>query len=278
MNNLINTFEDMVLDKDVRDNLNKYISEQEIPNLLFISPYPGTGKTTTADLLIELLDDTYDVLRIAGSTENGVDTVRDKIEPFVSAVGFKPKKIVYIGEGDYLTVNSQAALRELMELEDVSFIITANYDKFSKPFLSRCTVYDYSNPNKRDIGKYLYRVFPSILPKDITEVVINNYPDIRSMLIYLDRGIFTETNIGNDQMFKDLCKTTHYGTRFKKIKRFNNVENELFLKYLAEHSEELAGENILEYIDALNTTQYRNNIVTMKYINILDFLIHHVRS
>ena len=92
-----------------------WIKEGSIPHLL-LSGSAGIGKTTLAKVLMnELGIEDFDILEINASRENDVDTVRNKITNFVQMIPFGPFKVVLLDEADYLSLNSQAILRGLME-------------------------------------------------------------------------------------------------------------------------------------------------------------------
>ena len=86
------TLDDYVFRDDAqRKQVQQWVDSRTIPHLLF-SGAPGTGKTTLAKVLINMLDiDEYDVLEINASRENSVENVRDKITNFVPTVGFQYK-------------------------------------------------------------------------------------------------------------------------------------------------------------------------------------------
>ena len=83
------TISDYVFRDDAqRKQVQGWVDSKAIPHLLF-SGAPGTGKTTLAKVLINMLEiDEYDVLEINASRENSVENVRDKITNFVQTMSF----------------------------------------------------------------------------------------------------------------------------------------------------------------------------------------------
>jgi len=129
------------VDDNQRQQVEAWIKDQSIPNLLF-SGSPGTGKTTLGKMLInELGVDEYDVLYANGSKEGRKIEWVDKLISFCQTMPYGNFKVVFIDEADYLNPNSvQPAMRNLMEdySHSVRFILTCNYpNKIIPPLHSR---------------------------------------------------------------------------------------------------------------------------------------------
>jgi len=129
------------VDDNQRQQVESWIRDGSIPNLLF-SGSPGTGKTTLGKMLInELGVDEYDVLYANGSKEGRKIEWVDKLISFCQTMPYGKFKVVFIDEADYLNPNSvQPAMRNLMEdySHSVRFILTCNYpNKIIPPLHSR---------------------------------------------------------------------------------------------------------------------------------------------
>ena len=116
-------------DLNQKEQVEAWIRNKDVPHLLF-SGSPGTGKTTLAKILVQELNiDFYDFLFINASRENNIDIMRDKIYNFVALTPWGKQRIVLLDEADYLTPNSQAILRGVMEQFSSTsrFLLTCNY-------------------------------------------------------------------------------------------------------------------------------------------------------
>lgn len=220
------TLDEMVLPSKLHKQFAEYIANKDIPSMLFVSPSPGTGKTTLAKILTKELN--TDILFINGSKDNGMDVLRNTIETFVmttspramfSATPASKFKIVFIDEAEYLTVNAQSGLRNMIEQYEPTarFIFTANWsNKFIEPIMSRMVEikFDYSHEDMKKIaGSFLERV-GGILddnniqfePSVLVKILKTRYPDFRKFwmdlqCIYDQTGSITEyRDISNDSI------------------------------------------------------------------------------
>ena len=183
------TDEYVFVDERQRQQVAGWIKEEAIPNLIF-SGEAGVGKTTLAKVLInELKIESYDVLEINASRENGVDVIREKILGFVQTMPFGRWKIVLLDEADYLTPAGQAMLRNDIEAysSTVRFILTCNYAHRIIPALkSRCHEVHIT---KTDRVEFTARAATVLVTENIDfdietldSYVAATYPDLRRCL------------------------------------------------------------------------------------------------
>lgn len=176
-------------DETQKKQVEGWVKDGIIPHLLF-SGAPGTGKTTIAKILINLLNiNSYDVLEINGSAENRIDDIRIKITNFVSTMPFGEFKVVLFDEADYITHSGQAALRNLMETYSSSarFILTCNLpNKIIQALHSRCQGFHIE---KIDQTEFTARIAQILIDEgiefDIDTVdsfVKATYPDLRKCI------------------------------------------------------------------------------------------------
>jgi replication factor C small subunit len=180
------SLEGFIGDNTVREKVQEYLKEGTLQNLLLFGP-AGTGKTSLAKLIVKQLG--ADHLYINASDERGIDTIRDKIIPFASSIGFNGLKVVILDESDYLTAQAQATLRNVMESFSNScrFILTCNYlDRIISPLQSRCMAFGITPPSKKEVGQHVLKICDQegikYTKEDLGQVIITHYPDIRKIL------------------------------------------------------------------------------------------------
>jgi len=187
------TLEGYIGNDDFKSSLQQWIDANDIPHLLLCGG-AGTGKTTAAKLIVNNIN--CDSLYINCSDENGIDTIRDKVKSFASAASFKPQKVVVMDEADFLTINAQAALRNVIETFSLNtrFIFTCNYvERIIDPIQSRTVIFELIPPSMQDVAFKCVEILDLeeivYTKADIVRIIKQTYPDIRKSLNLLQSSI-----------------------------------------------------------------------------------------
>ena len=218
--------DDFVGDNTVRTKIQEYLNTGKLQNLLLFGP-AGTGKTSLAKLIVDQLG--ADHLYINASDERGIDTIRDKIIPFASSIGFNGLKIVILDEADYLTAQAQATLRNVIETfsESCRFIFTCNYlDRIIHPLQSRTMAFGITPPSKKEVGQHLLHICKceeiKFTKEDLGQVIITHYPDIRKILNTLQGSLKDNELVPDTKSLKADSGATQFESLFRCL--YDNVE------------------------------------------------------
>ena len=185
------SFDAMILPDRIRNVVSKGLTQ----NIFLYGPQ-GTGKSTIARILC----DGYDVMRINGSSDNGIDVIRNQVVSFANAIslecGSEKMKVIFIDEADGLTENAWDALRETIEhyAGSVRYICTCNkIDKIPAPIKSRfecIPVFPITKDEEEGmiagycayVGKILTGIKVEYDNETLDLFVRNNFPDMRTIL------------------------------------------------------------------------------------------------
>ena len=187
------TFEDMILNEDVRDFLAQTF--EKIPNLMLVGP-PGVGKGTFARIFINKTK--IDNMWINASDESGIDTMRTKIKQFGRSMGLGSLKLIVMNEADRLTPAAQEALREEIEfVTDITrFMFLVNTSNvFIDAIISRFRpIVEINKPPVKEIWDHCLKILQSEGITNINKTVLKDvikelYPDIRGIINTLQMSV-----------------------------------------------------------------------------------------
>ena len=272
---------------ELRNIIKQFIDRRDIPQLLFYGS-PGCGKTTLAKLLSKSIP--CDLLYVNASDNTGVDFIRDKIKPYAASAGFNDLKIIILDESDYLSINSQASLRNLMETysQSTRFILTCNYvEKIIAPLISRCQIFKIEPPCKKDVAIHIKNILDveSIIykPIDIKTIVDDFYPDIRKIINFSQQSSTSGTlnliqnkcvNFDLKLKLVDLLKNSRSNpTAFTEIRQLINDSGtrtfeELYTTLYTKSEEYAIGKDISVILE-ISEHLYQDSLVVAKEITFM---------
>ena len=278
------TLEHYVGNENIKEVIQKYLNQNDIQNFIFYGG-AGTGKTTLAKIIVKNLD--CDFLYLNASDENGIDTIREKVKGFASTASFKGIKVIILDEADFITIQGQAALRNVIETfsRSTRFILTCNYiERVIDPIQSRCQVLKIVPPSKLDTAKHTAWVLDqeeiSYKTDDIKSIVNQYYPDLRKMLntiqsstinskLLLDKDVLVSSNYMLS-VIKELSTSKNWKNIRQIIADSGVKDFEELYRFLFDNSSKYASDREGSVAIILNEHLYQANFRIDKEINIMS--------
>lgn len=292
------TIDECILPANLKDVFNGIVKNDVIPNMIF-SGSPGTGKTTVARVLCEMIGCPYKIIN--ASDNRNIDLVRVDIEEYATSRSFESdkRKIMILDEADHLNPTStQPALRNQIEKysDYCGFIFTCNSPyKIIEALHSRCVMTEFGIPkaeSKEILQKLIQRLVVILKTEEIefnlkvvANVAAKLFPDFRKTIgqlqIYankngkIDEGIFVQDT---NETLKELIT-------FLKTKKFDSVRNwasnnangdfDSLSKYLYSVIADFltSPQDIAQFIVITQKYQYENSFSLNKEIHILAYLV-----
>ena len=284
---VLKTLNSYVGNEHIKKTIEQYLGQNDIQNLIFYGP-AGTGKTTLAKLIVNNLD--CDYLYINASDERGIETIRDKVSGFASTASFKPLKVVILDEADFLTIQAQASLRNVIETfsRTTRFIMTCNYvERIIDPLQSRCQVLKIIPPSKKEVAVHLAKVMAheaiSYDVEDIKTIVNQYYPDLRKCLntiqlstqdqkLVIDKSVLVSSNYMTS-ILKELSNAKPKWREIRQIIANANVSDfEELYRYLYDNANVYASGREGMVAIYINEYSYQSNFRIDKEINCMALI------
>ena len=279
--------DDYVGNAKLKSSITKQLKQNDIQNYLLYGP-AGTGKTTLAKLIVKNLDCNH--LYINASDERGIETIRDKVTTFASVMSMKPIKVVILDEADFLTIQAQASLRNVIETfsRTTRFIMTCNFvERIIDPLQSRCQVLKVVPPNKKQVAYHLSSIMDqegiAFDMDDLGSIVLQFYPDLRKCIntiqantvdsqLKLDKSVLFSSNYVN-KVISELGKDK---PSFKQIRQIiadaNTDDYEELFRSLYDRASEYVFAKEGTIATLINDHQYKANFRIDKEINIMSLI------
>lgn len=276
------TFPEMILSDDMRAILGKVIKER--PNIMLVGN-AGVGKGTFTNIFLK--ETGLDFMKINASDETSIDAMRSKVKSFATALGITPLKIVVLNECDFLSIQGQAMLRDLMEsVQGITrFILQCNYgQKIIPELISRCQVIELNGPPMKDIGMHCLKILKAegVTVKNksvISDTIKKLYPDIRKIINTLQmntiNGVIDSVKLEQvNEVYQDIFKMIKVQDLdgIRKSLRSNAIDYPELYSSIFEKAGEFKSPGDVIIIVAEHL--YRDAIVAIKEINFLAMVVN----
>jgi len=198
--------------------------------------------------------------------------------------------VVILDEADFLTIQAQASLRNIIETfsRTTRFILTCNYiERVIDPLQSRCTTFKVIPPTKREVALHLASICDSesisYEPTAIGKIVNKFYPDLRKMLntiqasnikneLVLDDSLLVSTSYMN-AILEELKKSKPKFNTIRQIIADSNIDDfEEVFRFLYDKADEYLPGKSGTAAFLINEHQYKANFRIDKEINIMSLI------
>jgi len=283
------TVRDTILPAELKATFQQFVDQKNIPNLI-LAGSAGVGKTTIARAMLEELG--CDYLVINGSMNGNIDTLRNEILEFASAMSLSGgRKYVILDEADYLNANStQPALRNFMEefSKNCGFILTCNFvNRIIEPLHSRCSIVDFKIP-KKELPKLAQQMMERacmILDKEsvkydkaaVAELLKKHLPDWRRTINELQRysatgsidsGILVNTAQDSIKLLLESMKGKNFSQVRKWVGEHSDTDsNTLYRLFYDNAVQYFTPQSVPQLILILSKYQYQSAFVADHEIN-----------
>jgi DNA polymerase III delta prime subunit len=280
--------EDTLITDFDRAIFTSYIEKKSIPHLLFYGS-PGLGKTTIAKILARAI--TEDILYINASKETSVDVIRGKVNDFCSTTAFGDYlKIVILDEFDFMSLASQATLRNVMEefVEVSRFILTCNYsNKIMDAIKSRAQTFQFKQVEPKIIAKRCVDILnkEKVKCKEVSQIgklVMKYYPDIRKTINELERnsvnGVFEFNAVNSDvgAVLIELLKNKSWDEIRKKV--VGSMDYAELYKVIHDNASKLNESKTVDIRLLAGEYLFRHSIIVDPEINFMNCIDQIIRE
>src|SRR3989337_1311579 len=177
------TLEEVVGHEEIKESLKSLFKENTFPHAFLFSGPSGTGKTTFARIIANMLGGNGDIIEVNIANTNGVDFIRELNEIARKSPLLGNNKVFILDEVQQLTKEGQNCLLKLLEdSPKYSYFIlcTTDQQKLLPTIKNRCLSYTLKALSNKDIESILVHV--TTLEK------IELLEDVLNLLVYKSEG------------------------------------------------------------------------------------------